>query len=91
MKEALAIAALLATIGAAGGTVALAHPNHHKSLRTIQSSGQQLAGAASRSTALSGRPFEDRGKASPFGFCQHLDPTTPAVRIGPSECLPLPY
>jgi len=86
MKKVLATVALLAIAGTA---VALAHTIHHKAM---QSSRQQVVGAAAQSTALGyRRRSEERGGRSPFELCQHQDPTTPAVRIGSSECLPLPY
>jgi hypothetical protein len=88
MKKVLATVALLATASTA---VALAHTHtvHHKA---IQSSRQQVVGAAAQSTALGyRRRSEEWGGRSPFELCQHQDPTTPAVRIGSSECLPLPY
>jgi len=86
MKKLLATVALFATAGAA---VALAHTIHHKAM---QSTRQPVVGAASHSIALGHKgPSEDRGGRSPFELCQHQDPTTPAVRIGSSECLPLPY
>jgi hypothetical protein len=33
----------------------------------------------------------DSATRSPFVLCQNQDPTTPALRVGPSACLPLPY
>ena len=36
-------------------------------------------------------PSEHLRTGSPFELCLHQDPTTPAIRIGLSECLPLPY
>ena len=86
MQKLLATVALFAIAGAA---VALAHTIHHKA---IESSRQPVVGAVSRSMALGHKgPSEDRAGRSPFELCQHQDPTTPAVRIGSSECLPLPY
>jgi hypothetical protein len=86
MKKVLATAALLAATGTAA---ALAHTIHHKA---IQSSRQPVVGAVSQSMVLGHRgASEDRGGRSPFELCQHQDPSTPAVRIGSSECLPLPY
>lgn len=86
MKKVLATVAVLTTTGA---VLALAHTVH---LKAIQSSRQQVVGGASQSIMLGHwNTGEDRGTRSPFELCQHQDPITPAIRIGPSECLPLPY
>jgi hypothetical protein len=84
-----AFAAILVTIGTAGAAVALAQPIHHKA---IQKSRQHVTGAASQTAAMGRRSSNaDAAMRSPFLLCQHQDPATPALRIGTSECLSLPY
>jgi hypothetical protein len=54
-----------------------------------QAPSRQVAGAPSQHVCRS--PYEDRARRSLFEICQHQDPTTPALRVGTSECFALPY
>jgi hypothetical protein len=88
MKEALATIFLVAAI-IAGVPIALAQTIHDPSM---QGTSRHLAGAPSYSALLKSRsPHDDRGRRSPLEICQHQDPSTPALRIGTSECFSLPY
>jgi hypothetical protein len=86
MKKSLPTVLLLATIWV-GAALALAQTMHDQ---TIPSSRNEIVRAASERIGPMGLS-EHLRTGSPFELCLHQDPTTPAVRIGPSECLPLPY
>ena len=86
MKKWLQTVALLAAI-CVSAVLALAQTMHNKA---IPSSRNEIVRPASQPIAPRG-PSEHLRTGSPFELCQHQDPSTPAVRIGPSECLPLPY
>ncbi len=88
MKKSLAAALLFAGVIAAGAALAVAHPTHnsanHGSGRPEQTKSAQIKGTI---------PIEHQSarRRSQFETCQHQDPNTPAVRLGPSGCFPLPY
>jgi hypothetical protein len=86
MKKSLPTVVLLVTI-CVSAALALAQTVHN---RATPRSRDELVRPASRPVAPRGLN-EHLRTGSPFELCQHQDPTTPAVRIGPSECLPLPY
>ena len=86
MKKSLPTVVLLATIWV-GAALALAQTMHDKA---TPRSRNELVRPASQSVEPPGLN-EHLRTGSPFELCQHQDPSTPAVRIGPSECLPLPY
>jgi hypothetical protein len=86
MMKSLPTAVLLATI-CVSAALALAHTMQSKA---IPSSRSEIVRPASQRIGPRG-PSEHLRTGSPFELCLHQDPTTPAVRIGPSECLPLPY
>jgi hypothetical protein len=88
MKKSLPSVVLLATI-CVSAALALAQTTQNKA---IQSSRNEIVRPASQAIGPSG-PGEHLRTGSPFELCLHQDPATPAVRIriGPSECLPLPH
>jgi hypothetical protein len=86
MKKSLPTVVLLATV-CVSAALALAQTMHNKA---IPSSHTEIVRPASQPTGPTG-PSEHLRTGSPFELCQHQDPTTPAIRIGLSECLPLPY
>ena len=85
MKQSLPTV-LLAVI-CASATLALAQTIRDK---VIPSSHNEIVCSTSQRIAPMGLS-EHLKTGSPFELCLHQDPTTPAIRIGPSECLPLPY
>jgi hypothetical protein len=86
MQKSLPTMVLLATI-CVSAALALAQTMHDKA---IPSSHNEVMRPASQRIGPMGLTGHLR-TGSPFELCLHQDPTTPAVRIGPSECLPLPY
>jgi hypothetical protein len=85
MKKPLPVAVLLATI-CVSTALALVQTIHNKA---IPRSRNEIVRPASQAIGPRG-PSEHLRTGSLFELCLHQDPTTPAVRIGPSECLPLP-
>jgi hypothetical protein len=86
MKKSLPTALLLVAI-CVSAALALAQTLHNKA---VPSSRSEIVRPAYQLMGPSGSS-EHLRTGSPFELCLHQDPTTPAVRIGPSECLPLPY
>jgi hypothetical protein len=86
MMKLLPTVVLLATI-CVSAALALAHTMHSKAIRSARN---EIVRPASQRIGPSG-PSEHLRTGSPFELCLHQDPTTPALRIGPCECLPLPY
>ena len=86
MKKSLPTVVVLATI-CVSAALALAQTIHNKA---VPRSRNEIVRPASQAIGPRG-PSEHLRTGSPFELCLHQDPTTPAVRIGPSECLPLPY
>ena len=86
MKKSLPTVVLLTTI-CVSAALAIAQTMHEKA---IPSSPNEIVRSASQRMGPMG-PSEHLRTGSPFELCLHQDPTTPAVRIGPFECLPLPY
>ena len=58
--------------------------------RAIPNSHNDVARPTSQRIGPMG-PSKHLRTGSPFELCLHQDATTPAVRIGPSECLTLPH
>jgi hypothetical protein len=86
MKQSLPTVLVLAVI-CASAALALAQTMRDKA---IPSSHNEIVRPTSQRIGPMG-PSEHLGTGSPFELCLHQDPTTPAIRIGRSECLPLPY
>ena len=86
MKKSLPTVVLLATI-CVSAALALAQAMHDKALPSLHN---EVVRPASQRIGPMG-PSEHLRTGSPFELCLHQDPTTLAVRIGPAECLPLPY
>jgi hypothetical protein len=88
MKQSLPAVLVLAVI-CASAALALAQTMRDKAIpsshnEVIRPTSQRIGPMGSTEHLRTGSPFE---------LCLHQDPTTPAVRIriGPSECLPLPH
>ena len=81
MMKSLPTAVVLATI-CVSAALALVHTMHSKAIPSLVRPASQAIGPRG--------PSEHLRTGSPFELCLHQDPTTPALRIGPSECLPLP-
>jgi hypothetical protein len=91
MKKSLAAALLFAGVVAAGAALAVAHPTRPTHNSANHGSGHP---AQTKSAQIKGTiPIERQSvpRRSPFETCQHQDPSTPAVRLGTSECFALPY
>jgi hypothetical protein len=85
MKQSLPTVLVFA-ITCASAALALAQTMHDKA---IPSSNNETVRPTSQRLGPMG-PSEHLRTGSPFELCLHQDPTTPAIRIGASECLLLP-
>jgi hypothetical protein len=86
MKQSLPTVLVLVAI-CASAALALAQTMRDKA---IQSPHNEVIRPTTQRIVPMG-PTEHLRTGSPFELCLHQAPTTPAVRMGPSECLPLPY